>query len=167
MSNTTRALALVTALGLLVSIAGCADRDPVNDDLTVDQAKQITLGIEDEIAALIPAENVAKKEQRNTGTLLGCAPDRGYQWTGRTKVFLQGDPDIGTIIDSIVDAYADKAGFASKRTKDINGEPQAEVRGDDGSIFVASPWEEDSRIEIASGSPCFRLPDDQYVGDEY
>jgi hypothetical protein len=167
MGNTTRALALVTATVLLVSVAGCAARDPVSDDLTVDQAKQVTLGIEDDIAALIPAQNVTKKEQRSTGTLLSCAPDRGYQWTGRTKVFLHGDPDIGAIIDSIVDAYADKDGFASKRTKDITGEPQAEVRGVDGSIFIASPWEEDSRIEIASGSPCFRLPEDQYAGDEY
>ena len=73
----------------------------VNPELTVQDAKEIAMQTERDIVAVIPEEYVASTEQAQEGVLLSCDDERGYQWTGRTKIQLKGSPDVASLIESV------------------------------------------------------------------
>lgn len=159
---------IIVALTVTGCVASGGDSmSGVNEDLTLDEAKQSAMSVERDIAALIPSEFVASVEQRQHGVLLSCDDDRGYQWTGHTDVIVQGDPNPAAIVDAVVGEYETRESFAANVETTADGHPSAHVRGEYGAGYLVTESVDHTAIEILSFSPCFRLPEDMWAGGTY
>lgn len=138
---------------------GVDDVNGVNTSLTLEEAKKTATDVEQDIAAIVPTQYVASIEQKETGVLLSCDDERGYQWTGQTRVILQGDPDPAPVVDAITAEYSERQSFSAEVRENAIGEPSASVVGEYGSGYQVSRSADGTAIEILSFSPCFVLPD--------
>lgn len=151
--------AMLLCLAML-GAAGCA-AEKVRENMTVDEAKAIAQAGELDIARSIPTDLVGETVQQPTGSLLSCHGERAYAWAGGTVVHLVGAPEVGDVIDGLIDVYAEEDGWSSKSSTSAHGDPQAEITGPDGDWYLVSGYAEDETIDIDSRSPCFRLPEGQ------
>ncbi len=143
-------------------LASCsAGGEGVDTTLTVYSAKAVAQATEMDIADVIPADDVERVEQSSSGVLMSCSSEGVYHWSGRTKVFLQGEPDVTELIQAIVEEYSDRDGFSALLGETADGWTRATIAGQHGASYVVDPWDDGARIEISSYSPSFRLADDQ------
>ncbi|WP_431277705.1 hypothetical protein [Leifsonia poae] len=135
--------------------------------LTVVEAKHEAQSMEDKIAALVPAEYVAKREQAATGGLLSCKGERAFQWYGHTSIDLQGDPDLNRLMRSVADHWKNAKEFAVRwRTTRIKT-PEVNLDGADFANYSITHSESGTKLDILSFSPCFTLPKGVYAGGEF
>ena len=85
MKRRAGALAFIATTAMLL-LSGCGQGVPVNEDLTVEEAKAIAQQMERDIAAVVPEENVTDLVQNDTGVLMKCDDNGGYQWPAQTRV---------------------------------------------------------------------------------
>lgn len=168
-------LAIATlAVAVLLGTQGCAMHQDarVVGSLTLEQAKREAQSIEDDIAALIPAQSVSHLEQMQTGGLLSCNAKSAYQWYGKTVVDLRGGVDIQVILDDVVDKWkADKSFSVSRRTEsrrtDFSKARIVELDGQYNSTYFVDVAKASDHITIASFSQCFALPKAADPGEQY
>lgn len=156
----------VLALTASVSVASCA-MSPMEETKTMDleTAKGIALAMEDEVTALVPAENTGEQTQFDTAPLLGCG-DGLYSWSWRSSVALVGGADAEAIIESIALMWEEKyEGTVERQEK--RGRPLRVDLSREGDSYIAGIWESGTILTIDSFSPCFPLEDGQHPGDEY
>lgn len=161
---TRRRHTAVTALLLAIAAAttGCSTGgNAVEDPVTVEDAKAATQQFETEVAATINDEIVDRTEQDETGVLLPCNEENTYQWTGNTRVFLTGPTDEEAMLQQVAER------FESGTYSTDSGRPETIIFGPGGEAAVVSYREKAVAINIASGSACFRLPDDADPTAEY
>lgn len=137
----------------------------VEDALTWQEAKAATQARELEIAALVPAELVVKRDQWTEGLLLSCDKTR-HSWTGSMTVTVLPGTDIESIIKDIeahyrqqfeVDADQNPGGYYR-----IHIRPPVESEG-----YIVSHGFEPDQLYISSFSECFTLPEDVYPGGDF
>lgn len=162
---------IILAFGML-ALSGCGAQDGggiVDESLTLQDAKMTAMNIETDLAAMIPANVVGSVDQRQTGVLMSCSGERAYQWTGQTQITYRtpGAIDPSALVDEIVAAYSDRAGFTAKSAPLPDGEPGAHVIGAHGSGYLVNENVDRTGIEILSFSPCFVLPEGMSPGEEY
>ena len=152
----------IAALGL----SGCGE-EPVDETLTVDEAKAIAQAGELDIVAQIPAELVVDVAQQPLGALLSCEGDRNYTWAGGTVVTVTADADVTEVIDGLRETFAERDGWNAEAETSSFGDPLVRILGPNGDHYLAGGIAEDSVIDIDSYSPCFHLRDDQSPHDDY
>ena len=159
---------IVTIAGLL---GGCTnggdDVNGVDPDLTLEDAKHTAMAMERELAGMVPSENVLSIDQHETGVLMSCDDDRGYQWSGRTNVIVQGVTDPEKLVDAIVADYSKRQDFTAERETTIDGQPRAHILGHHGAGYLVAESVDKTAIEIMSFSPCFVLPEDMSPRGDY
>lgn len=138
----------------------------MNEDLTVEDAKQDTQRVEIEIAESLPAEYVAEVEQRDKGVLLTCSSDGGEQWTGFTRIALRNDPDPATLIQAVSTHFADSDQFSTELRED-SSDQLLNVAGPGGALWIVRARASGNEVLISSSSPCFRLPQEMDRRGDY
>ncbi len=163
-----RAPAVAIVAAILALVSGCSTDDPPRlSTLTIQQAKDHTQAVENEIAALIPPEYVAGVRQAETGGLLECGRG-GYTWYGHTYVEIQGEPDFEAIRASIQSEMKRKNGYHALLLPATRyALAGAEIRGPFHSEYLASARRDGTEFRIMSFSPCFGLPDGTWTGGNY
>ena len=175
----TRLIA-IAAVMLMASLSGCMPSNqpgdptsattreeaaPVDDKLTWQKAKAHLQDMEQEIANLIPEEKVAKIDQKTTGILFECDKAQ-HLWKGSTAVTLSAGTDPEPIVKAIENHFQDSR-FNIKTGPDIVGDYRVQLRSPDTSENYIIVKDGPGEIGIASGSPCFTLPDGVYPGGDF
>lgn len=98
MTAALRRILIVSALCLVM--VGCASvrPEPPLPDMTLEEAKERTMQIEREIAALVPPENVAEITQNQTGYLFSCSMPERYSWMGFLRVTYSERADVAGVV---------------------------------------------------------------------
>ena len=172
---------LATVLVLLLGVTGCATGAPgeapasstgtekgeaVESELTWQEAKARTLAMQLEVAKLIPKDKVVKINHKKTGTLLSCSRTL-FNWNGSTTATLSKDTEVEPVVMMIEEHYQDSR-FKIKTRTDPSESYEVQLRSPDtAEIYIISAgWDPDT-IRIASGSPCFTLPEGVYPGGDF
>ncbi|MDJ0378261.1 hypothetical protein [Cryobacterium sp. PH31-L1] len=151
-----------------LALTACAAPQNLQKETSMDlqTAEGIALAMEDEIAALLPSENVGDQTQQQTSPLLKCADDR-YRWSGRTVVTFTGEVDTQGIVDGIAAAWKLEAGVNVEEGDATGDDAEVDLRVVDGGSYNAAIWNSGTQLYITSFSPCFELEEGQHPSDEY
>ncbi|GEB18047.1 hypothetical protein [Paenarthrobacter aurescens] len=140
--------------------------DPMNGELTWQEAKAKAQAMELEIAALIPQDTVVSIDQKTKGVLLSCNKTQ-HRWKGSTTITVAD----GTKIESIVkDVEAHYRANGLKVSVDMDIDEKLLVQIDPpapGENYLVGGGVKPNEIWIDSGSPCFTLPEGIYPGGDF
>ena len=146
------------ALGGALLLGGCAEAT-VDTELSLEDAKQAAIGMELELAALIPSDGAAQPEQSPYGILMSCG-DGGHRWAGgRTVVPVDAPIDAEALVAAVIEHYDDSDEFEAVSIPRSSGEPRVQVLGPFGASAIVAESPDRTAIEISSFSSCFALPD--------
>ncbi len=134
-------------------------------ELTVENAKRIAQGIENDIVAAFPERSVRTVEQTPDGVLLRCSADRAYSWIGRTTVALTPYAEPQNVIETVTTAYRNNDELVPEDITE-GGLPGVQLNGPYGSGYVVS-GEQSGNVTIDSFSPCFVLPEGKSSSARY
>jgi hypothetical protein len=168
----------------LIGLAGCAgntdadpteppaptaaqtQEEPMNAELTWQEAKAHTQTMEREIAALIPEDAVLSIDQQQTGTLLSCNKTQ-HNWNASTTVTVAEGTEIEPIVKTI-EAHYRANGTEISVDRDINENYRIQIDPPaPGENHLVSEGFSPNEIRIASGSACFTLPEGIYPGGDF
>lgn len=152
---------------LVLLSAGCAgtrDNDAANTT-TVNgwpEIKDSTQRRELELASAIPDQWVSGIEQAPDGFLLSCMSG-DFAWHGRTKVVLVSDIDATDVV-KFLEADYEESEFTLTTRQNVLDQYELQLIARDGiENYIIAEWEPGT-LRIASGSPCFVLPEGTYPG---
>lgn len=163
-----------------VFLAGCGPQElPLDESLTVEDAKAQTQAFERRLVEGVPAASVATVEQSEWGNLMSC-PSRGenaYYWSGTTWVHLAEPIDESTA-SALAEEVAENLGELTDQGYQVAVSnstewPAVKISTDANAFYVMSlvPGSDDgndlAQIRIVSASDCFRLPEDVYPGGNF
>ncbi|WP_411734132.1 hypothetical protein [Paeniglutamicibacter sp.] len=137
----------------------------MESELTWQKAKAQSQAMELEIANLIPEDNVVKIEQKATGILFECG-EAQHRWKGSAAVTLSAGTDPEPIVRAI-EAHFQDSRFNLKTGPDIVGDYRVQLRSPDTSENYIIVKDGPGEVRIASGSPCFALPEGVYPGGDF
>ncbi|MEX0151199.1 hypothetical protein [Microbacterium sp. LMI1-1-1.1] len=137
----------------------------VDNDLTADEAKQLTQSVEILMADAIPLPFVDNVAQKPKGLFLSCGRG-GHSCTGSLRVEIIGNPEAEEVLGPVVAKFAGRDDFCTS-TREAQGDAIVDVRNEEGGLWIVRYLLEDGLVVIHSGSPCFHLPDDIWPGDHY
>jgi hypothetical protein len=179
-----RSGALTLLLVGLIGLAGCAGNpnassteptvpnaaqtpeEPMEAELTWQEAKAHTQAVEREIAALIPKDAVISIDQQKTGVLLSCSKTQ-HNWNASTTVTVAEGTEIEPIVRTIEAHYRAKG---LKVSVDIDIDEKLLVQIDPpapGENYLVGGGIKANEMWIDSGSPCFTLPEGVYPGGDF
>jgi hypothetical protein len=150
---------------LLLLVTGCSPMTgdaTVDKEVTIDEAKTIAQGMEQSLAGLVPAEQVASIDQNPTGALMSCSKEGDYLWSGQTKVVLNPGAayDGAAVTEKIAEQYNGRDSYMTETDLTLDGQPSAHVIGSNGEGYLVALSVDKKFVEILSFSPCFVLPED-------
>lgn len=164
--------AIIAVLVIVCGVSSCAtteiprEENKVVTDVTWQDAKANTEEVALEIAALLPNDKVTSIVQKDTGVLLSCNKT-DQDWNGWTSITLTG----GSIAESVVKELetAARAHYTGHRfevssDRTIQGTFRVEISDPATSEMYLIREGDPGVIRIASGSPCFTLPEGIYPG---
>ena len=165
-------LAATALLAISIGVAGCtnspapAEEPNMNASLTWQQAKANTQQKAQEIAALVPAAQVANIESKDTGVLLSCTSTE-HSWNGWVLVTVTSDTDARSVIENISNHF-EGSDFQVSTDNDIAGDLRVQLIAADGEeSYLVSQDAEPNVIRIAASSACFTLPEGVYPGGDF
>lgn len=176
----TRARCTAAGLVLLLCLAGCARDSPqgpaptsstegdtsMTNDLTWQQAKARTQAMELEIANFLPQDIVEKIDQAATGILINCENPL-VNWHGATTVTLSAETEPEALVREIEAEYRDSRFNIKTRTAPA-GHYEVQLRSPDTEeIYLVAEGLDPNTIRIASGSECFVLPEEEFIGGDF
>jgi hypothetical protein len=176
MTRRTGAFVLATVISV-AGLTGCATADSAAESgdlgagdtdvmLTLDEAKDYTHAVENEIGAFVPADVVTLTEQhQESSVLFDC--EVGYVWPGLLRLELAADVDQDAIAAAIAAEWREKPGWDVEETVSESGTPTVSISGEDGSLFSATFREEGREFRVTSFSPCFDLGEKVDPGEIY
>ncbi|WP_454132422.1 hypothetical protein [Microbacterium lacticum] len=129
----------------------------MDDPLTISEAKSQTLGVEDRIVGLIPAEYVAEVVRQPQGVLLACDEEH-VAWAGGLDVAMQSDPDFTQILEGI------ESDFGAVNTY---GDPKLTLVDQHNGTWIIGPMKSGAVLSVLSFSQCFATPDGMQPSDTY
>lgn len=161
----SRAGMMSIALLLLLLVTGCSPTTgdaTVDEKVTIDEAKTIAQGMEQSLAGLVPAEQVASIGQNPTGALMSCSKEGDYLWSGQTKVMLNSGTayDGAAVTEKIAQEYNGRDSYRTETDLTTDGQPRAHVIGGNGEGYIVARSVDKTFVQILSFSPCFVLPED-------
>ncbi|MDF2991688.1 MAG: phenylalanyl-tRNA synthetase alpha subunit [Microbacterium sp.] len=161
------ALTICAGLVLVTVSAGCSGRvDLVDEEMSLDDAKRLAQNMEREIVQSLPPGLVTAIEQQEKGALLACSRDGARQWAGGLTATVVGDPVPEDVIGAIADRFVVREDFRVSLRED-QGDSLVTISGEDQSVWVVRYIRSRAELDIDSGSPCIRLPDDVWPGGSY
>ena len=141
----------------------------MDDRLTWQDAKAETQRRALEIAALIPAEQVAEVVQSDTGVLLSCDATQ-HNWNGWVHVELTDEVEVQSVLAELVPAaerYFAASAFTVSTGRTIVDTLRVIVEDPASAEMYLIDEDEPNVINIAAGSDCFTLPEDVYPGGDF
>lgn len=174
-------LTAIAAVVLMASLSGCMpnnhsgdptsvttvdDGGAVESELTWQEAKARTLAMQLEIAELIPEAKVVKIHNKKTGTVFGCGETQ-HNWLGSATVTLIEGTEPEPLVKDI-EAHYQGSGFDIEADIDSAGDYRVQLGspGTAENYIISAGWDPDT-IRIASGSPCFTLPEGVYPWSDF
>ena len=163
-----RTVLVVSTLLLGAVLFGCAQgahpqrSSHENDGLTWERAKELTQNREREIVAMFPGGELEAVEQDPEGVLLSCDTTT-YNWNGVTNVSLTGHTPVAKLIRE-VGRQCEAHDWEVLTIPSPLGRSRIQLIAPDGVENYIVAEGEPGVIRIASGSPCFALPEGTYPG---
>lgn len=126
-------------------------------DMSLDEAKQQVWAIQDEIVAILPADEVLRVYPRATdsGALTPCG-DGAYSWPASWVAEVASTLDESSVLDAIEAAWSGREGWGVERP---SAEWPIRLRHTDGALVDAGVTDGGTRFTILASSDCFPLPD--------
>ncbi|WOH17734.1 hypothetical protein IRJ34_15480 [Paenarthrobacter sp. GOM3] len=143
-----------------------AQGEPMNAELTWQEAKAQAQAMELEIASLIPKDAVVSIDQKKKGMLLSCNKTQ-HNWKGFTTITVAEGTRIEPIVRAIETHYRAKG---TKVSADRNLNEDYRIQIDPpapGENYIVSEGLAPNQIDIDSGTPCFTLPKGIYPGGDF
>lgn len=167
MTAALRRILIVSALCLVM--VGCASvrPEPPLPDMTLEEAKERTMQIEREIAALVPPENVAEITQNQTGYLFSCSMPERYSWMGFLRVTYSERADVAGVVARAEEIFSRREGFRFRDEPTLAGEPRLHMIGLTGESYFVHDNPRGTSLEISSYSPCVPLPEGAWPGSAF
>ena len=151
----------------VLAFSGCLQEGgAVDDPLTISEAKSQTLGVEDRIVGLIPAEYVAEVVRQPQGVLLACDEEH-VAWAGGLDVAMQSDPDFTQILEGIESDFGADARYTSTLETDTYGDPKLTLVDQHNGTWIIGPMKSGAVLSVLSFSQCFATPDGMQPSDTY
>ncbi|MCR1162807.1 hypothetical protein NEK97_15200 [Paenarthrobacter sp. UW852] len=170
-----------------IGLAGCAGNPSVSStestvptatdtheelmttELTWQEAKANTEKEALEIAALIPKDKITSIVQKETGVLLSCSKTE-HNWNGSTSITLAEGSEAESVVKELETAA--RAHFTDHRfevssDRTIQGTFRVEISDPATSEMYLIREDDPGVIRIASGSPCFTMPEGTYPGGDF
>jgi hypothetical protein len=146
--------------------AAQTQEEPMEAELTWQEAKAHTQAMEREIATLIPKDAVLSIDQKKTGTLLSCNETQ-HNWNASTTVTVAEGTEIEPIVKTI-EAHYREIGTEVSVDRDVNENYRIQIDPPaPGENYLVSEGFSPNEIRIASGSACFTLPEGIYPGGDF
>lgn len=136
-----------------------SDKSSIN--LSLDEAKNELLMVEDELVGYIPERAIVKTYPRaeKANTLFKCDEDDTFYWPGSAQFDIRPETDSAAIMQEIYDDWSQKPGWTVKwvdRYTD-NGVYHLDMQRDDGLNFGIMNLRSNTVLQFLSFSPCFKL----------
>jgi len=135
--------------------------------MTLEEAKERTMQIEREIAALVPPENVAEITQNQTGYLFSCSMPERYSWMGFLRVTYSERPDVESVLSKAQTLFTNRDGYRVRDDPTVAGRPRVKISGLAGEVYFVHEKPDGSALEIWSYSPCVPLPEGAWPGSAF
>jgi hypothetical protein len=148
-----------------VPTATKTEEEPMNDDLTWQEAKAKAQAMELEIAALIPKDTVVSIDQKKKGVLLSCNETQ-HNWNASTTVMVAEGTKIEPIVKDI-EAHYRANGLKVSVDMDVDEKYRIQISLGAGENYIVAEDLAPNEIRIASGSACFTLPEGIYPGGDF
>lgn len=163
--RTVLAIAMVALLACAGCVQGKSPRigDGVKDELTWERAKETTQARERSIATLVAEDLFVQADQSPDGVLLSCGDERRYSWNGWTHIEVKPGANREAAIKEIAVHY-ESLNWAVETDRTVLGNYRVQLVAPDGVENYIVAEGEPGVIRIASGSPCFALPEGAYPG---
>jgi len=168
-STIARSLWGSVALIVVLMTAACGSGgNPVDKNLTWQDAKAATQKKELDIAALFPKDQVVKVDQRPKGVLMPCKQEGTYNWQGGTAIILTPSTPHEPLIRMLEAHYKDSR-FTPITDHDINGDLEVQLYDPKAheAYIIGSGFHGPDSMDITSFSPCFVLPEDTWPGGDF
>ena len=160
------ALAAALAGAVLSGCSAPVDEEPVDPDLTWEEAKAAAQETEREIAALIPEDAIVSIEQQETGILLSC-DEESHNWNGFTTVSVTPGADVDALAQQLEAHFDSDARFESRSWTTLGETYAVQLMAVDTAENYIISHDERGKLRIESGSECFILPEDVYPGGTF
>ena len=171
-----RPLSVLLIALVSVALAGCAtpsnpheiDEGSEVTQLTLDEAKSITIERRDEIAAFLPES--ASSDVTSTETskaLVPCGGEDLYKWPGITIAKITGEVDPAQVVEDVAAEWETREGWSVERGVTEAGLDRVTLTNEDGSMFSVGFHVKGTEFWVDSYSPCFVLPGGPEYGTEY
>lgn len=159
--------AAFVAIVLAGALTGCSGSTGlVDEQMSLDDAKSLAQEMEREIVQSLPPGLATNLEQQEKGALLPCSRDGARQWAGGLTANIVGDPAPEEVIGVIADSFAGRDDLSVSR-RENQGDLLVTLSGVNQSVWVVRYIRTRAELDIDSGSPCIRLPDDVWPGGSY
>lgn len=156
MRSARRTLVTLSALTILIALAGCSSSNlPDEPSERIAAAKAASQSAEDTVADFVPRDEVERRHQIPTGNLLPCSS--GKQWSGNTTMHLVRRYDADRLVDTVARKSA-RAGLTVERDVSRSGTPRLSVTNNAGVSLLFGVWNHGAVVNIDSFSMCFSLP---------
>jgi hypothetical protein len=147
-------------------IAAQTQEEPMNAELTWQEAKAQTQAVQLEIAALIPKDAALSIDQKKQGVLLSCNKTQ-HNWSASTTVTVAEGTEIEPIVRAI-EAHYRANGAKVSVDRNVNEDYRIQIDPPaPGESHLVSEGDSPNEIRIASGSACFTLPEGIYPGGDF
>ncbi|WP_416404866.1 hypothetical protein [Arthrobacter sp. LFS091] len=167
--------AYIAAIVTIGGVSSCATSDIPREEhnvvtqVTWQEAKANTEKEALEIAALIPKDKITSIVQKETGVLLSCSKTE-HNWNGSTSITLAEGSEAESVVKELETAA--RAHFTDHRfevssDRTIQGTFRVEISDPATSEMYLIREDDPGVIRIASGSPCFTLPEGTYPGGDF
>lgn len=167
--------AYIAAIVTIGGVSSCATSDIPREEHNVvtqvrwQEAKASTEKEALEIAALIPKDKITSIVQKETGVLLSCS-NTEHNWNGSTSITLTQGSEAESVVKELETAarahYTDHR-FEVSSDRTIQGTFRVEISDPATSEMYLIREDDPGVIRIASGSPCFILPEGIYPGGDF
>jgi len=166
-----KASIFIRAVLVAVGTSGCTDdgeKDEMSSELSWRAAKTHAQQMELEIAALIPEKIIVSIDQAPTGVMLSCDATQ-HNWNGQTTVTVKPKTEIEPVVRDIQTHYeSQNENFRIRSRYGVTGLYKLQlIAPAKGESYLIGEGLEPDQIRIASGSPCFTLPEGVYPGGEF
>jgi hypothetical protein len=155
------------AIVLAAALTGCSgSAGLIDEQMSLDDAKKLAQEMEREIVQSLPPGVATNITQQEKGTLLSCSPDGARQWAGGLTATIIGDRTPDDVIGAIAESFAGRDDLSVSR-RENQGDSLVTLYGTDQSVWVVRYIRSRAELDVDSGSPCIRLPDDVWPGGSY
>lgn len=122
------------------------------------EVQHVVKTIEVELASFVPDDVTIRVEEKAGGSISDCAPG-GVSWGSSTIVRVVEQPDLGTVVDALMDGWSRADEFEIDLTETRKGEQRLVLRSAGLGSYHFRRF--DDAVQVLSFSTCFAYDEER------